>query len=132
MARFSALDGVDETLRKLSTLTVALRDELRGVVRKATERTLSATKSAAPVRTGAMRDAIKAIYFDGGDTGAVFVGPSNDTRGRTRAKNLPIWLEYGTRKASDRPFLVPAAKAAAAAMEADALRIVTASTRAAE
>lgn len=131
MARFSAWAGVDETLRQLSTLSTAMRDGLRAVVRDATQRTLSATKAAAPVRSGAMRDAVAAVFFDDGDTGAVFVGPSRDRRG-VRAKNLPIWLEYGTRNAEPRPFMVPAAKSAASTLEADAVRVVTNAVKAAE
>jgi hypothetical protein len=132
MARYAALQGVDETLHSLSGLSVEIRSGLREVVRKATERTLRAAISAAPSRTGALRDTgLRAKYFDDGDVGSVFVAPTRDARG-TRAKNLPIWLEYGTRRAAERPFLVPAGEASAESFGAESLRVVTSAVREAE
>jgi hypothetical protein len=136
VARFNAMSGVDDTLRKLTALSVQMRDGLADVVRKATEQTHRAAVAAAPNRSGAYREAIKTTYFDDGLTGSVFVAPHRDPGGRwgagMRPKNLPIWLEYGTRRAAERPHLVTSARSAATAFQADTLRVVTNAVKAAE
>ena len=129
MARYQTLTGVEDVTRALGALRGELRDGLRGVVREATTRTRAQAASAAPVARvggGATRQAVSQVFFDDGDTGAVFVAPTRDWRtGRRRAKNLPVWQEYGTRKADAHPFLAPAGRANGRRMEQDALRLVT-------
>jgi len=128
MARYQALGGIDLTLGALRRLPVELRTELRGLVRAATERTRARAAAAAPVARvggGATRQAISKTYFDEGDTGAVFVAPTRDWRtGRVRAKNLPVWQEYGTRRAAAHPYLAPAGREEGRRMEDASLRLV--------
>lgn len=129
MARYQALGGIDLTLGALRHLPVAIRTELRGLVRAATERTLARAVQAAPVARvggGATRQAISKTFFDEGDTGAVFVAPTRDWRtGRGRAKNLPLWQEYGTRRASAHPYLIPAGHVEGRRMEDASLSLVS-------
>lgn len=136
MARYQTLTGVEEATRSLASLQGELRDGLRGLVRTATERTRARAAGAAPVARvggGATRQAISRIYFDDGDTGAAFVAPTRDWRtGRIRAKNLPVWQEYGTRRAAPHPYLAPAGRAEGHQMEAAALRLVTGAVAKAE
>jgi hypothetical protein len=135
MARYQTLTGVDAVLQGLGGLRGQLRDGLRGLVRSATTQTEAHARTTAPVgrlRGGTTRAAIRHTYFDDGDTGAVFVAPMKDARGRRRAKNLPVWLEYGTRKMDPRPFLVPAGREAGRRMAQDALTLVTQAVKRAE
>lgn len=129
MARYQALSGVEATTRALALLRRDCQEGLRGLVRTATERTRSRAAAAAPVARvggGATRQAISKTFFDEGNTGAAFVAPTRDWRtGRTRAMNLPVWLEYGTRRAAARPFLTPAGEQEGRTLEREALRLVT-------
>jgi hypothetical protein len=128
MARYQALGGVELTLGALQHLSVELRTSLRGLVRTATERTRARAAAGAPVARvggGATRQAISKTYFDDGDTGSVFVAPTRDWRtGRVRAKNLPIWQEYGTRRAAEHPYLTPAGREEGRRMVDASLRLV--------
>jgi len=134
MARYSALEGVDETVRKLTALRGQMRDDLVAAVESATERTEQRARALAPVgkrNGGQTRDAITTVYFDEGLTGSVFVAPVRDRRG-LRPKNLPVWLEYGTRKMTNHPFLAAAGRESARAFEADSVRVVARAVKAAE
>lgn len=136
MARYQALSGVEEVQRALGTLSAELRTGLRGLVRDATQRTQNQARATVPVARvagGATRQAIGKTSFDDGDTGSVFVAPVRDPlTGRRRPTNVPVWLEYGTRKMTERPFLTPAGHAAGRQMEDAALRLVTQAVKQAE
>lgn len=81
---------------------------------------------AAPVgRTGQLRSAIHITQFRDGNV-SVFVGTTKDPRtGKDRPANLPLWLEYGTRRAGARPFLVPAGAAIEPQLDAEITRLMT-------
>ncbi len=136
MARYQALSGVEDVTRALGALRDDLRTGLRGVVRTATTRTHARAVQAVPVARvagGTTRQAVRTTYFDDGDTGSVFVAPMVDPRtGRKRARNVPLWQEYGTRRADPHPYLTPAGRAEGRAMEREALRLVTATVAKAE
>lgn len=136
MARYQALGGVEATTRALALLRADLRTGLRGLVKTATVAAQTRAQGAVPVARvvgGATRQAISKTYFDDGDTGSVFVAPTRDWRtNRRRPTNVPVWLEYGTRKMDGRPFLTPAGRQAGRQMEAEAIRLVTGAVRKAE
>lgn len=113
--RFYVLQGVDDTLGKLAALREALPRALLVLVAEATKLTQQEARAQVRMRSGTTRDAILTTFFDEGETGAVFVGPMRDPAGRfgrsgraLRPKNLPRWIEFGTRRMTEAPFLLPA------------------------
>lgn len=114
--RFYVLQGVDQTIDKLETLRRELPQQLTALVAEATRLTQVDARALVRSRSGTTRNAILTTFFDEGLTGAVFVGPMSDPEGRfgrtgraLRPKNLPRWLEFGTRRMTNGPYLLPAA-----------------------
>ena len=111
-----AIKGVDLSLREVDGLWASV-DDVRADIREVTE---DARREAVArwemshrpgsKRTGNYRNAIRAIFFDDGWTGKVFVSTQADTRfgNGVRPVNLPLWLEYGTRFMRAMPHLGPA------------------------
>lgn len=107
----TTLQGVGNTIAGLDKLIEQMPRALVSAVRVCTEEAAVRARAAAPRRTGGLITSIGVKYFDDGETGAVFVGPSEDAKGRKRHRMFPRWIEFGTRKMGDHPFLLPASEA---------------------
>ncbi len=131
--RAAALEGLDLSLTQLDDLVEGCGPGIREIIKRETDR-MHAEARAAAARIGKTRrysNAIRKIFFDDGMTGRVFVAPIA-TWGHERLrrgwewlpKNVPIWLEYGTRKAADVPHLLPALERARTRMGAAVLELM--------
>lgn len=115
-ARAAELAGLDLSLRGLDELVeamggpaaLALMEEQTDIMHR------DAQSRARFGKTGRYREAIRKKVFDNedGPAGTVFVIPVRDEDGKRKPKNLPVWLEYGTRRARAFPHLLPALAAA--------------------
>lgn len=108
-----ALDAAAKVVvTDLAALGTELRDALRHVVRLTTPEIRRAAEGRAPVKTGTLKRSINLVFFDDGDVGSVYVRQSYDpavASGKTyRAREFPLWIEFGTITSSARPFLIPA------------------------
>ena len=129
-ARAAALDGLDLTLGELDGLADAMGGApLLALLQEHTllmER--DAQARAAWGKSGRYREAIRSKVFDNpdGPVGSVFViqGPWTRNLARLWPRNLPIWLEYGTRRMGARPHLLPALAAGKERFSAALLRLL--------
>lgn len=116
--RAASLEGLDLALGGLDGLAAAMEGpEMEALVAEHTDLMLQDARSRARFgRTGRYREAIRAKVFANPDgfVGAVFViqGPWARKLSVLWPKNLPLWLEYGTRKMDAKPHLLPAFHAA--------------------
>ncbi len=115
-ARAAALEGLELSLSQLDGLVEAMGGpEALALMEEQTDIMWRDALSRARFgKTGRYREAIRKKVFDNpdGPAGTVFVTPMRDEDGKLRPKNLPLWLERGTRRARAFPHLLPALAAA--------------------
>jgi hypothetical protein len=114
----SALTDLNGMIDHLATIPELLEFETQAIEQQA--------RAMAPVATGRYRTAFRWKVFhndDGSTRGSVFViqlpwvrnlkwqKRTNPSGSKLWPKNLPLWLEYGTRLARGVPHLIPAFEA---------------------
>lgn len=108
----ATVTGLAELKRGIERLPQAVTDACRKVARDTALRVRGSAASKVPVDTGITRDSIHVVPHPEEKFYRVEVGAAPQHRrddGRTAfLPNLPIWLEFGTRFKSARPFMRPA------------------------
>ncbi len=110
-------------------LSAVSGEDMLGCITENTEIMWRDAQSRVDFGSGAYRDAIRWKVFANpdGPVGTVFViqGPWAGHPGTLWPKNLPLWLEYGTRRAGPHPHLIPAFNAAVERTNRDVERLIT-------
>lgn len=115
------LSGTKEIARRLKALDTDLRKKAVDPAMRAGMRIyVDEAKARAPVRTGAMRDSIKARKDGKGSTR----GSTSYLAGVTVKAFYYYFIEFGTSKLAARPFLRPAWEAVSGKVIAEALGVV--------
>jgi hypothetical protein len=112
----AGLEGLELAVSSLDNLMDAIDgDQMRDLIEYHTDQMLQDARSnAARIGSGRYRNAIRKKVFtnDDGYAGTVFALQlpwNRKGKGSTLwPKNVPLWLEYGTRKARAFPHLLPA------------------------
>lgn len=87
--------GLESALSRLRQMPGMLTAQVNPETEKAAQDALKMAQTLVPVRTGALRDSLQQIITE---TGAEILA----------RRPYAIYLEYGTRRMSARPFLLPA------------------------
>lgn len=107
---------IDVDARALLDALHALGEAAEEACREAALETARRIQAGAQQRArwGATGRTREAIVIDEGPAPLggyrVYVGPTVDEEGYQRPANLPLWLEFGTRKMAPHPFLFAAAR----------------------
>lgn len=108
----ATVTGLAELKRAVERLPDVVQTALRKVARDTALRVRANAAAKVPVDSGITRDSIAVIPNPEEKFYRVETGPAPPHRlddGRTAyLPNLPIWLEYGTRFRTARPFMRPA------------------------
>lgn len=92
------ITGLDSALFSLGRLPAQLQQALTLETEKAAQEALKTAQALAPVKTGALRSSLHVLSLP---QGAELLA----------SRPYAIYLEYGTRRMSARPFLLPALRA---------------------
>ncbi|WP_422406965.1 MULTISPECIES: HK97-gp10 family putative phage morphogenesis protein [Gammaproteobacteria] len=96
MAR-SHLSGTGGFGARINAITAKLQTDTKQAVKKAVLKTEASAKQLTPVDTGYLRNSISSSFSEGGMEGKVGVGAE-----------YGIYVEYGTSKQHEQPFMTPA------------------------
>lgn len=116
--RAASLEGLGPALEGLGRLADAIDgDTMQALVEEHTDYMLADARDRVRFgKTGRYREAIRSKVFanEDGFAGTVFViqGPWYRNPSKLWPANLPLWLEYGTRRMDPRQHLLPALNAA--------------------
>lgn len=107
------VDDLKSFNKQIGQLPIKMRRKLAAAIAIEAERLADAIKAAAPVDTGKLRDSIKVRRTKRDLTLEVIAGGDETThgeRGRDGRADYALFVEYGTRKKSAKPFFYSTAR----------------------